>query len=1403
MTGLAAKQLQVIVLGMHRSGTSVTAMLLNELGVYFGSGLDFINANVENPRGFWERKDVRRLNDYVLHALDSEWDEVSLLDISKLSAADTAYFSSVASDILTQFGDQALIGIKEPRINVLLPLWQKVFTNAVYVHTWRDPREIALSLKERNGLTTETGQALTDAYLSLAHKHVADHACLGVDFHEIIASPFDVSKKIHAFLLKAGAEGLREPEEARIDQVVSEKLHRAHLGEKPNKLTARQCELRNTVLDPSTSRKHSLTPLDAQLLDQLKNHELQKRAGLRKEVMGLRSERDKQLTELTRLKSDRVMFQEKIQELFDKRNEQKSAITALYNTIEQDRLEYQRATDEYQRATDEYQRNIDEYQRTGEQDRLEYQKKITENRQEYQRTTTQDRLEYQRKAAVKEVELYKLQENIADYRMLNKLLYRFFQTKIWRICSAIVSLGAKTGVAPSAAQTLHDLIELRTRIALNDKDQVRPSNPQYTLEKGAPSELLGIAPIYSLIVLNRDGKAHLGELFDSLLRFENPSEFELIIVDHSSTDGSREFVRSRFDSLRIKMMCYQGNNSFSYGCNQGALHAESDTLVFLNNDIILDQVVLAEMHRVLKQSAAPCVSLPLYYPDESKNRSKQVQHAGIDFKPDTIHNFQRPYNVNTLHDSNGWRHWPAVTAAFLMCKRQVFNSVNGFDERYLYGYEDVDLCLSLAQKTSKLPVVANDIAAIHDESASQNKDHALAIKLRRQSNIAVLKSRFGKALDRYSALKGLDSLKTDADAEPFKVGLVVTDDKHDTTAGDFFTASEFAEALTSEFGWECVYLAQRSRNHDWYDASDLDCLIVMVDRYDLKKIRNRKPHLLTVAWVRNWFERWPTHDWFRNFDLVLSSSQHGAEYLRSATSRPCHVLRIATNEMRFHPDNNSSSEHQSDYCFTGSYWNVKREIEDFDPSSLPFDFALYGQGWEKHKQFSKHYRGFLNYAELPAVYAGTKLLVDDANHVTRPWASVNSRVFDGIAAGAMVISNGESGAKELFGDKLPTYDSVEQLESLIEKYLRNSELRVTHSEQLRSNVLANHTYRRRATEFRDILIDHAQTFSQIAIKIGVPSYAKAPEWGDYHFAKALQKELLRIGHRCRVDILPEWYGKHTLNDEVVLVLRGLSQYQPSNDQLNLLWMISHPDKVTPEELNQYNHIFVSSLPYTDVLAEVTTTSCSTLLQCTDHDLFYPSSGDDSDGDTDEVDRILFVGNSRLQYRKIVKDSIEANIEIEVYGSRWESLIPERFIIGTHLENSSLRQHYSSAKVLLNDHWESMLDNGFISNRLFDAAACGATVVSDHIDGLEEIFLNTLYSYDGSADGLKSTIELAIEEKHAKTDARLTLAKHIRDKHSFRARAQEIHTLIHSRSLAGILALGQSQKDCVLDTLNEQ
>jgi hypothetical protein len=65
--------MQILVLGMHRSGTSVLARLLNMIGLYFSPEGVSTGANQENPKGFWERRDVRQANDRLLHAAGADW----------------------------------------------------------------------------------------------------------------------------------------------------------------------------------------------------------------------------------------------------------------------------------------------------------------------------------------------------------------------------------------------------------------------------------------------------------------------------------------------------------------------------------------------------------------------------------------------------------------------------------------------------------------------------------------------------------------------------------------------------------------------------------------------------------------------------------------------------------------------------------------------------------------------------------------------------------------------------------------------------------------------------------------------------------------------------------------------------------------------------------------------------------------------------------------------------------------------------------------------------------------------------------------------------------------------------------------------------------------------------------
>ncbi|MEI2418967.1 glycosyltransferase [Arthrospira platensis SPKY2] len=709
-----------------------------------------------------------------------------------------------------------------------------------------------------------------------------------------------------------------------------------------------------------------------------------------------------------------------------------------------------------------------------------------------------------------------------------------------------------------------------------------------------------------------------------------------------------------------------------------------------------------------------------------------------------------------------------MTGAAMMCKRDDFINIGGFDEGYFYGYEDVDLCLLLQQKLKKDIVCANNLAMFHHRGLTRFNNPSKDFNLRRARNKEYLEKRFGYYVRRRH-LSDLFDRELFWNSSPLRIGFAVTEASLDASAGDYFTALELAKNLVEEFSWEVFYLSQKDKN--WYDMSSLDVIVVMRDDYNLTELKNCKPTLVKVMWIRNWFERLTMRHWVGDYDLIWASSQKAVQYLEEKLAKPVVLMPIATNnqgfqEAEFEPD------FASDYCFTGSYWKSPREIIEFlEPDNLPFDFALYGYNWKTFDKFKKYYRGSLPYTEMSKVYASTKIVVDDANIATKEWGSVNSRVFDALSAGALVITNGKLGSDYVFDGLLPTYDSQESLEELLRYYLTNEPARLELVNKLKAIVNEKNTYKHRAyTAFESLKHKMSYTF-RISIKIGVPRWEIVQEWGDYHFALAMKRAFERKGHSVRIDILPEWDTPKNYGDDVVIVLRGLSEYKPKPYNINFMWNISHPDKVSVHEYEHYDHIFIASLSYKEELSQKLQVPVETLLQCTDPDAFYP----DTEGE-EEVGEVLFVGNSRKVYRKIVKDALESGIKVDVYGTNWEYFISPDYLKGEHIPNKILRRYYTRAGVILNDHWETMSRYGFLSNRLFDAAASGATIISDPVSGLEEVFGDHVITYSSSQE-LAQLIPETLKLKETNQEKRQEFAQYIRENHSFDKRVEKMLEII--------------------------
>ena len=185
------------------------------------------------------------------------------------------------------------------------------------------------------------------------------------------------------------------------------------------------------------------------------------------------------------------------------------------------------------------------------------------------------------------------------------------------------------------------------------------------------------APKVSIIIVNYNGKELLQKCLDSLLnvRYDN---FEIILVDNNSTDGTVEFITKNYPSLVIIKL--DSNKGFAEPNNIAAKIAKGEYLLFLNNDTVVTHNFISEMVKVMEtdKKIAVCQSL-LLKPDGSVDSSGDfIDHLGV------------VYNSKTKIDEI--REVSSARGASMLVRSDIFEKLDGFDQKFFITFEDVDLC---------------------------------------------------------------------------------------------------------------------------------------------------------------------------------------------------------------------------------------------------------------------------------------------------------------------------------------------------------------------------------------------------------------------------------------------------------------------------------------------------------------------------------------------------------------------------------------------------------------------------------------------------------------------------------------------------------------------------------------
>ena len=587
-------------------------------------------------------------------------------------------------------------------------------------------------------------------------------------------------------------------------------------------------------------------------------------------------------------------------------------------------------------------------------------------------------------------------------------------------------------------------------------------------------------------------------------------EFELIVVDNGFRRRNPSTSLRRLERpFPLETIANSEPASFSDSNAQGAASApRHDLILFLNNDIEPFERGLAARAgrpptcgRASPQLARPCCDSARA--DDPDARDLTVQHRSIKFRAAgwRVRRLQRRRrrsisSVPVSESRTGRRRSPRP--ACWSSRRGSMRSAAS-PSGYRFGTEDVDLGLKLTAGGDPLVATGRSIL-YHRESATQDAEGRDFKRNNRLAN--------RRALPRALGSPGPPRLP--ARPTPRRPLL---DRRKRPARGDHGDQPRPGRRLGRlVHGARARRRARRARLADhlrraqgqtrWYDLPhDLDYVIALMDPFDLRRV---PAEVTTIAWVRNWTERWLERPWFDRADVILASSGRSGGADRRGDRPPRTRFPLATNPAASPPSRQTQTVQptMSSPATTGA--RTARSSRRSRPAEGE-RLDIYGRGWDEvPAPGGALARGPAPYEELPAIYSSAKLVLDDTSGPTLPYGAVNSRVFDALAAARCAITNCEAGRPRAVRRGLPGLDLAPRAcASSSTLLLGDDERRAALAQRFRGEVLRHHTYAHRARRLVEILEEHEERPS-FCLKIGAP---------DWEAGRALGRSSFRPGAR--------------------------------------------------------------------------------------------------------------------------------------------------------------------------------------------------------------------------------------------------------------------------------------------------
>ena len=221
----------ILVLGMHRSGTSAVAGMLRLMGAYLGNVDELLPAHPQdNPGGYWERAELNAAHDDFLDRNGYSWNRLAGFDPLAPEGDSGAALSSKINSLIAQMDAGGLPWIaKDPRLCLLLPYWQMQLGEAACVVVVRDPREIATSMRSgpRGVFGSPYVIALWEKYLRTLLTSLNGRRAIFVAYAGLLENPLPESTRLLHGLQAIGVDGLHAPNRQELASFLDAKLRRS------------------------------------------------------------------------------------------------------------------------------------------------------------------------------------------------------------------------------------------------------------------------------------------------------------------------------------------------------------------------------------------------------------------------------------------------------------------------------------------------------------------------------------------------------------------------------------------------------------------------------------------------------------------------------------------------------------------------------------------------------------------------------------------------------------------------------------------------------------------------------------------------------------------------------------------------------------------------------------------------------------------------------------------------------------------------------------------------------------------------------------------------------------------------------------------------------------------------